>query len=133
MLIAYDAAGRVIATLDYVTVRDEGGEVVGILDFAAHESSGRKLREIWDVDGAAGSGYWPEWLGSAAHEFTVHLDGRQISALTHPSERTRTRADIERRITERKAEAHGRAADIRDIVGGPNRPLDIRGRQGHGG
>src|SRR3990167_2112402 len=58
MLIAYDSTGNVVATQDHMVSRDESGEVTGLIDFAAHEVAGGKLRDIWFVektgDGLAG-------------------------------------------------------------------------------
>ena len=54
MMLAYDAAGEVVATLDYMVARDADGKVVGLVDFAAHEAAGGKLRDIWEVHGATG-------------------------------------------------------------------------------
>ncbi|MGD0121098.1 MAG: hypothetical protein ABSC46_00885 [Candidatus Limnocylindrales bacterium] len=68
MLLAYDADGNVVATLDYLLSQDGG------TDFKAHEAAGGKLRAIWEVSGAVGSGTWPEQLGSVAHGFKVELD-----------------------------------------------------------
>ena len=131
MLLAYDATGNVIATLDYMTARNDEGDVVGLVDFAAHEEAGGKLRDVWNVAGAAGSATWPEWLGGRAHDFTVELDGTRIRALVHKAGgHRRERAAIEAAIVERIAAANGEPADIRDIVGGPDRPLilDDEGR-----
>jgi hypothetical protein len=132
-LIAWDAAGNVVATLDHVVAKDEEGKVVGLLDFEAHELAGGRLREIAEVSNAVGSGTWPEWLGSRAHLFRVELDPSpvgqraKITALVHKeSGHRRVRADIEaaiaERINEERAKGHAKA-DIRDIVGGPQRPL----------
>src|ERR1035437_1927667 len=73
-LLAYDSKGKVVATLGHVVARNEGGEVIGLVDFEAHEIAGGKLRDIWDVASAIGSETWPEWLGAGAHAFTVELD-----------------------------------------------------------
>lgn len=144
MLVAYDADGNIVATLDYMVARNEAGNAVGLLDFDAYEAAGGRLRDIWNVQGAAGSGTWPEWIGSKAHEFRVELEPRwkrstsrakrsdnRIRALVHKQsglrrERTTTEAAIAQRI----AKAAGGSADIRDLVGGPERPLvlDNEGR-----
>lgn len=83
MLIAYDAAGNVIATLDYLVALNDDGHAVGFVDFAGHEKSGGELLDAWNVDGAAGSGSWPEYLGARAHEFTVERNRGHIVALVH--------------------------------------------------
>lgn len=131
-LIAYDATGNVIATLDHVVASDDRGNAIGLVDFAAHEEAGGKFRGIWTVDGAVGSGVWPEWLGSAAYEFRVELTGAtRIGALTHKaSGHRRERAVIEAAIAARKADAGDGPVDLRDLVGGPDRPLalDANGR-----
>lgn len=145
MLLAYDDAGRIIATLDYAVARNEAGEPIGLVDFAAHEAAGGQLTDIWTVRGAAGSGTWPEWLGAAAHGFRVEReeDGRphRITALVHAgapawsdregvvhpatesSGHRRERHAVEAAIAERIAAARGAPADIRDLVGGPERAL----------
>lgn len=134
MLIAYNADGEVIATLDYMAARDENGEVIGLIDFSAHEEAGGKLTDVWNVDGAVGSGTWPEWIGSKAHDFKVEVDPRtkRITALKHKqSGYRRNRAEIEDAIARRIADTpDGKPADIRNIVGGPERPLllDENGR-----
>ena len=149
MLIAYNAAGDVLATLDALVVHDDVGEALGLVDFEAAEAAGPlRLRPdgsggVWNVAGAAGSGTWPEFLGLRAHEFRVELDGLRVAALIHVgrgptlagpavagSGHRRERAAIEAAIAERIAAANGEPADIRDIVGGPDRPLilDDEGR-----
>ena len=131
-LLAYDAAGNVTSTLDYLVARDSDGNVVGLVDFAAHEAAGGKLRDIWDVKGAVGSATWPEWIGAAAHDFTVELDKRHklpLRALVHKeSGHRRERATLEAAIAKRIAK--GQPADIRDLVGGPNAHLrlDAKGK-----
>jgi len=128
MLLAYDSAGNVLGTLDYLVARDEAGNVLGLIDFGAHEEARGKLRDIWEVAGAAGSATWPEWLGGQAQEFRVELEpgGKRIAALVHRgSGHRRERAGVEGAIRERIAAAEGRPADIRDLVGGPDRPLVV--------
>lgn len=132
MLIAYDANGNVVATLDYVVSVDEEGNAIGLIDFSTHEDSGRSLTEIWRVDNAVGSGTWPEWLGAQAHNFKVEVDQgtsvKRIRALVHKrSGNRRDRATIERAISERMKQANGKAADLRDLVGGPDRPVRLDG------
>lgn len=136
-LIAYDAAGNVVATLDYCVAKDADGNIVGLLDFEAHETAGGRLRDIWENDQAVGSGTWPEWIGGRAYDFRVELDPHpgparaRIMGLVHKgSGHRRERAQIEAAIAERIAQAKGEPADIRDLVGGPDRPLliDANGR-----
>jgi hypothetical protein len=131
MLIAYDAAGNVIATLDHLQARDRDGTPIGLVDFEGHEMAGGKLRAIWDVEGARGSGSWPEWIGARAHEFRVLLDRkRRIRALVHKgSGYTRTRAGVEAAIRAVAPDEDG-ARDIRHLVGGPGAALilDASGR-----
>lgn len=139
MLLAYDASGRVVATLDFLVSLDENGDPRGLVDFAEVEAAG-ELTDVWRVDGAVGSGTWPEWLGSRASEFRVERAGGRIVALEHvgrnapPGEggapvpasgHRRRRQDVEDAIAERIAAAHGDPADIRDLVGGPDRPLGM--------
>jgi hypothetical protein len=132
-LIAYDENGKVVATLDYILSRDENGVANGVIDFEAYEATGAKLRDLWNVSNAVGSATWPEYLGGAAHDFKVELDeNNRIVALVHGrSRRKRKRSDIEAAIAERRAVTPpGEPVDLRDIVGGPNRPLllDEEGR-----
>ena len=155
MLVAYDANGEVVGTLNYVVAKDDEGRIVGLVDFEAHEDAGGKLREIWTVDAAVGSATWPEWIGPKAHDFNVELDGKRLKALVHKKsghrrERAAIEAAIAERINDKKAEAKKRGdeqrsrlrkrgvrpemveqfsdpppepADLRDLLGGPNRPL----------
>lgn len=144
MLIAYDSTDAVVGTLDYLVRYDEDASrtPLGLVDFEAHEAAGASLTSIWHVQDAVGSGTWPEWLGDRAHEFRVELEpGWSRTTAARPPHRIRAlihrdtghrheRADIESAIAERIAAADGTAADIRDLVGGPDRPLhlDVAGR-----
>ena len=130
MLIAYDADGNVVATLDYLVAKDDAGNVIGLVDFGAHEAAGERLRDVWQSSRAVGSATWPEWIGSRAHDFKVELDANpdpsraRLTALVHKaSGHRRERAAVEAEIASRMSLAAGRPADIRDLVGGPNRPL----------
>jgi hypothetical protein len=133
-LLAYDDDGNVIATLDYMVFNASGteydpGEVTGLIDFAAHQAAGGEHTDIWQVSDAKGSKVWPEWLGSAAHDFTVELTGKsghkQLSALVHKtSGHRRERVAIEAAIAAVEPDANG-ARDIRHIVGGPSRSLKL--------
>jgi hypothetical protein len=128
-LLAYSSDGTVVATLDHLVARDADGNVLGLVDFAAHEASGGALTEIWQVSNAVGSGTWPEFLGGRAHEFRVELDGpsgaKRISALVHKSSgHRRDRAAVEAAIAAVEPDAVGRR-DIRHLVGGPDRPLKL--------
>lgn len=131
MLLAYDAAGNIIGTLDHLVQHDENGKA-GLVNFAAHEDAGGEMTSVWTVAGAAGSKVWPEWLGSAAHGFRVELEGpsghKRIAALVHKeSGYRRERAALEEKIQERiyTAGKKGATADIRDLVGGPDRPIKL--------
>jgi len=125
MLIAYDVNDVVIATLEVCIAYNDSGEAVGLVDFAAHELAAGELIDIWTVEGAAGSKTWPEWIDPRG--WTVERAGppgkKRIEALVHPNGHRRERAAIEAAIEERIAQANGKPADIRDIVGGPDRPL----------
>lgn len=136
MLLAYDADGNVIATLDHLVVYNPDGTPHGLVDFEAVEAAGPlRLREdgsagVWSVPNAAGSCTWPEWLGAAAHDFRVELDGpgghkRAVALVHRMSGHRRHREVIETAIAERIVAAHGSPADIRDIVGGPEFPLEL--------
>jgi hypothetical protein len=127
-LLAYDATGTVIATLGHVVARDERGDAIGLVDFAAHEDAGGEHLDIWHVHAAVGSKVWPEHLGSSAHAFRVELDGppgrKGISALIHlETGHRRERSAIEAAI-EAAPVVEG-VRDLRHIVGGPGRPLQL--------
>lgn len=126
-LVAYDASGQIVATLDHAVARDEDGNVIGLIDFVAHEEAGGRLRDIWESSAAVGSGTWPEWLGGRAYDFKVELDPNpgparaRIKALVHKtSGHRRSRADIEAAIAERtneaKAEAQRKGDEQRAIL-----------------
>ncbi len=145
-LLAYDATGTIVATLDYVVSKNDGGDVIGLVDFEAHEAAGGKLRDIWSISNATGSGTWPEWLGAGAHDFRVELAGadgkKRIAALVRKPTpagardkagrfrpataggHRRERAAIEAAIDAVVPNADG-AKDIRHLVGGPDRPLRL--------
>lgn len=143
MLIAYDDAGNVIATLDHVVAHDASGNAIGLIDFAAHEEAGGEHTDIWYVTGtttsedgtetpwvAKGSKVWPEWLGGRAHDFRVELEGppgrKRISALVHKtSGHRRERAAVEAAIAAVAVDPVTGARDIRHLVGGPTRPLPL--------
>jgi hypothetical protein len=136
-LIAWDADGNVVGTLDYMVMRDEDGKVIGLIDFGAHEEAGGRLRDIVEISNAVGAGTWPEWLGGRAHGFKVELDPApqgqraKIVGLVHKeSGHRRDRAAIEAEIEKRVKAAKGKPADLRDLVGGPQKPLllDDQGR-----
>jgi hypothetical protein len=139
ILLAYDAEGNVVGSLESLVARDEEGRAIGLVDFMAHEAQGGKFRltedrGIWNYSGAVGSGVWPEWLGPRAAEFKVELDRRHkhpIRRLVHrQSGHVRDRAQIEQAISDRADAAGEEPVDLRDIVGGPGRPipLDADGR-----
>jgi hypothetical protein len=152
-LLAYDAGGNVVATLDSMVVRTATGDVVGLVDFGAHERDGQPLAEIWTNDQAVGSGTWPEFLGGRAHEFRVELEpgwsrtdpnrsGYRIRALLHRfSGQRRERAEVEQAIAAVLAKLpppdERTAADqaaispaLAAVVGAPGSvlPLDAAGR-----
>lgn len=128
MLIAYDANGDVVGTLSHLVARDADGKVTGLVDFADHEAAGGEMTDVWSVSDAVGSKVWPEWIGGASHGFRVELEGpagrKHIAALVHKaSGQRRERATIEANIALRVAVYDPEPADIRDVVGGPDRPL----------
>ena len=131
MLLGYNAAGEVVATLDYMVAYDADADRTprGLIDFAAHEEAGGEHTDIWVQQGATGSKVWPEWLGVAAHDFRVELAGpagrKHIAALVHKtSGHRRERAAVEAAIAATGPDTKG-ARDIRHIVGGPTRPLEL--------
>jgi hypothetical protein len=135
MLLAYDASGAVVATLDYLVRYDNDGNPVGIVDFAAHEDADGENTDVWRVENAVGSKVWPEWIGGRAHDFRVELDGppgrKRIAALVHrTSGHRRERDAVEQAIREAPIDERTGARDLRRIVGGPDRPfiLDAEGR-----
>lgn len=116
MLIFWDASGAVVGTLAHLVARDEDGEVLGLVDFEAHERAGGRIREIADVSNATGGGSWPEWLDGGVLDFRVELDPNpgqaraKIAALVHKkSGYRRDRASIEAAIAERTNEAKAEA------------------------
>jgi hypothetical protein len=122
-LLAYDAGGAVIASLEWLMVPDGKGGFAGPVDFEAHEAGGGRLRECWDVADASGSCFWPEFLGSRATEYRIELAGGRASALVHRvSGERRDRTDLERRIREAPVRSDG-SRDLRSVVGGPDRPV----------
>jgi hypothetical protein len=130
MLVAYDDAGNVIATLEsLVTVTDDGQPT--LVDFTAHEANGRDAVELWIVDGAKGSKVWPEYLGGKAHEYRVELAGepgrKRIARLVHRvTGEARERVPIDDRIRRRILEAEGGPVDLRNIIGGPEPRAPVR-------
>jgi hypothetical protein len=132
-LLAYDADGNVVATLGHMVARDAAGNVIGLIDFDAHEAADGEHTDIWRVSGAKGSKVWPEWLGAGAHDFRVELAGKSgrkhIAALVHKeSGHRRERAAVEAAIA--AVPVVNGARDIRHLVGGPTKPLalDAEGR-----
>jgi len=130
MLLAYDAGLVVVGTLSHCVARDEAGHVIGLIDFVAHEAADGEHTDIWVVSNATGSKVWPEWLGSAAHAFRVELEGppgrKRIAALVHrESGHRRERAEIEAAIDAVEPDPATGARDIRHLVGGPTRPLEL--------
>jgi hypothetical protein len=121
-----------------MVVRNDAGDVIGLVDFAAHEEANGEHTDVWVVAGAAGSKVWPEFLGMRAHDFRVELDGppgrKHIVALVHKAsghrrERAAVEAAIQRRILAQRGLSvfapSARPADLRDLVGGPDRPLNL--------
>jgi len=130
MLLAYDAAGNVVATLSHVVRYDDDGSPLGLVDFMAHEEAGGEHTAIWVASGAVGSKVWPEWLGARAHAFLVELTGppgrKRISALIHrTSGYRRERDDVDAAIAARAGAAARGPVDLRDVVGGPDRPIAL--------
>lgn len=153
MLISYDEDGNVLATCDYQNVYDpdtldpigetdylyaEGHGVpnsptfgtVETFDIILDKKTGKERFVLRDSQPCKGSKVWPECLGGRAIEFRVELAGppgnKRIAALVHKqSGHRRERAEIEAKIMARIEEAHGKPADIRDLVGGPDRPLKL--------
>lgn len=131
MLIAWDADGNIIATLDTLVYRDPAsGEAVGVVDMQTHEATGGRLRDIAEVEGAVQAGTWIEELGGQAHDFRVELDPEWtredpahpflVQALVHKSSRVkRKRADAEKRILAalKEAQQRGEPLDLEPLIG----------------
>ncbi len=127
MLLAYDADGNVVATLDYVVAYDpDTGEALGLVDFEAVEDDpARALTEVWNASNAVGSGTWPEWIGTAAHDFKVTRSGGKITGLTHrTSGAKRSRATVNKAVADAIADSDD-PPNITPIVGSPAQPLTL--------
>ena len=120
----------------YASRRTRTASVVGLIDFAAHEAGRRATaRHLGTLRCGRLARHGPNGSAARAHDFRVELDPNpgkaraRIKALVHKqSGHRRERADIEAAISGRieQAKREGKkAADIRDIVGGPDRPLLI--------
>lgn len=132
VLLAYNADGRVVATLDYLSpVHPVTQEPLGRVDLALVEASGAKLRHLYMVEGAVGSGTWPEFLGVAAHDFYVVVDPsyrHRIRYLWHPeSDHVRDREDIENAVAMEVVVAaeEGRPPDLSPLIGDIGRRLVV--------
>jgi len=121
MLVAWDAGGTIVATLDFMAARNDRGEASGIVDFSAYD--GGQMLDIWRVDRAAGSGHWPEWLGSQIIGWRAEHGAGRVNALVHPGGHRRERTSLDDAIA--TAPLIGEARDLRGIVGGPNAPLRL--------
>ena len=115
-------------------------EALAVADFAAHEASGKPLR-AYGVNGTAlGAATWPEWLThSDLAQMYLELEpgwdrmtdprsrpAHALRALIHrDTGQRRERTHIEAAVGRRVAAAGDGAADIRDLVGGPDRPLHL--------
>lgn len=124
MLLAYNEDGDVVATLDYLVSYDpDTGDALGLVDFEAVEEAGRPLTDVWEASDAVGSGTWPEWIGTAAHDFKVTRSGGKIIRLTHrKSKAKRSRAEVKKAIAAAIRESEG-PPNITAIVGSPVQSL----------
>jgi len=120
MGLAYNAAGDVVATLDYL-VRPEG-----IVDLVGLDEEGR-LGEVFSVQGATGAGTFPAYLGAQAHDYRVIQAAGKITALQHKTNGSRIeRADIEARIIAKlEAEQGNPQINLTEVIGAPDRPLSL--------
>ena len=141
-ILYFDAAGNVVGSLDALVDRSPEGDAIGLVDFEAAELAGDRLRRFGAVGWtdsatgittyAAGAATWPEWLaGGKLAEFRVELEPNpaparaRIRALVHrTSGYRRERAAIEAAIVAVEPDASG-TRDIRHLVGGPTRPLQL--------
>jgi hypothetical protein len=120
-MLAWDEFGHVIATCEQLVGTSPEG-VRGFVDAEAHERGGERMRRLWNVNGAVGSGSWPEFLGGKAHDFDVILDGDGlplITALVH-----RRSGHIRERSAIEAALAVEGASRWR-ICGTPSEPLQV--------
>lgn len=129
MLLAYDDEGNIIETLDWMTITDEEGNVIGAYNFDAIELAGEEMTQLWRHEGAAGSKVWPEWI-DRPKDFRVEKEGppghkRAVALVHRRSGLRRERSAVEHAIADRITRANGQPADIRDLVGGPGRPLRL--------
>lgn len=79
-LVAWNENGDIVATLDGLFLEGQA------VDLLAAEAAGRKMRDLWLVAGAIGSGTWPTNIGGEAHRYRVELDPEQphrVVALVH--------------------------------------------------
>ena len=79
-LVAWNENGDIVATLDGLSVDGK------FIDLLAAEAGGQKMRDLWLVAGAVGSGTWPVNIGGEAHRYRVELDPEQphrVVALIH--------------------------------------------------
>lgn len=90
ILLAYDADGHVIQSVEQLVQKTPNGPV--LVDFAAHEAAGTPLTDFWHVEGAKGSKVWPERL-RRAYDYQVELAGepgaKHIAAVVHRESRER--------------------------------------------
>jgi hypothetical protein len=86
-LLAYDADGNIIATLDAIVAMDNEENVIGLVDFIATEESGAEMTNVWVVDGAKGSKVWPVRVAQEVYGYRVELVGpagnKRLAALVH--------------------------------------------------
>lgn len=148
ILLAYDVSENIVAYLEYLVWHDPQGQP-HLVNFEAHEAVGGRLRDVWYVPGAVGSGSWPEYLPpESLEDFRVELDHAhplRIRRLRHKrSGHVRARADIVAEVARRREEAVRAIAreanlpddvrlefdvppeiDVRDLVGGLGKPLAL--------
>jgi hypothetical protein len=87
-LLAYDAAGNVVGSLDEIVQQRPDGSLLR-LDMAAHEAAGGEATDyarFEHPDGIKGAKVWHERIRHP-HEFRVELEGgpgaKRIAALIH--------------------------------------------------
>lgn len=141
-MVGWDADGIVRLTVELFLRYDPATDRPIVVDFEETERAGTDLRELYcirDRDGndrLAGYGSWPEWLPPDKVHGRFRVDLRpgprggspKVRALVHrQSGVRREREVIEAAIAERvrRAKERDELADLRDLVGGPDRPLPL--------
>lgn len=117
-ILAYAADGMIVASLDLLRAAADDGTGT-LVDPLAYEAAGGRLRDLWLVPGAIGSGAWPEHLGAGLSRYRAEIAGGRIVRLVHAD--TGQVRDREQIIA-----AAAAAPDPAALLGTPMRPIDAR-------